>query len=38
LEDIDPRLLTLCAHNGADPFCDLTAPHLVAILSRVVPQ
>ena len=32
LQHIDARLLTRFADNGADPFCDLTAQHLVAIL------
>jgi hypothetical protein len=29
---IDPRFLTRCTDNGADPFRDLPAQHLVAIL------
>jgi hypothetical protein len=33
LQDIAPRLLTLYAPNDADPFCDLTAQYLMAILS-----
>ena len=31
LQHIDARLLTRFADNGADPFCDLTAQHLVAL-------
>jgi len=32
LEDIDAGLLALFTDDGTDPFCDLTAQHLVAIL------
>ena len=32
LEDIDAGLLTLFTDDGTNPFCDLTAQHLVAIL------
>ena len=31
LEDIDAGLLALFTDDGTDPFCDLTAPYLVAI-------